>query len=328
MKELLDQAEKRIFEATHYRNVTGSITAKERAGDILELMMSRGPEHGITGVATGFDWIDHQTGGFQKSELVVIGARPSVGKTALALAMALNTAGGDTKSFKKTPVGFFSIEMTADQILLRALCMMGNVDSNKSRTGFFEEDEQARLTNAAVKLHGMELFINDSSQINIFELKAEARRWKDRGVGILFVDYLTLVNPGFRDDRREREVAFISAQLKALAKDLRIPVVVLSQLSRPQKGSEEREPHLSDLRESGAIEQDADTVIFIHKTKNDDQTYNHSLILAKQRNGPTGRCFINFVPKSTRFENYRPPRVEADQEQDERDRDRRPAGRP
>ena len=311
IKELLDSAEKRIFDATYYRTVSGSITVKERAGKICELLLTRGPEHGITGVATGFDYIDEMTGGFQNSELVIIGARPSVGKTALALSMALNAAGGTTKTFKKTPVGLFSLEMTADQILTRAFCMLGDVDSRKARSGFFEENEHHKLIQAAEKIHAMDIRLNDTSQMNIFEIKAEARRWREKGIGILFVDYLTLISPGFRADRREQEVAFISGQLKALARDLQIPVVALSQLSRPMKGQEDREPHLSDLRESGAIEQDADTVIFIHKKLNDDgETYNYSLLLSKQRNGPTGRSFITFKPKSTKFENYRPEKTE------------------
>ena len=252
---------------------------------------------------TGFDDLDELTAGFQQSELIVIGARPSIGKTSLALNIAQHACLGSNSLKEKIPVGFFSVEMTAKQLALRLLCSVARIDLKKARSG--------NLTNVTGKFYETKLFIDDSSAISVLELKAKARRLKrEHNIGLLIVDYLQLVHPGVRADTREQEIAYISRQLKALAKDLSIPVVVLSQLSRPQKGQEEKRPVLSDLRESGAIEQDADVVIFIHKEKVGEEErdgkkvpiFEHELIVAKQRNGPTDTVPVTFMSKFITFE--------------------------
>jgi replicative DNA helicase len=251
------------------------------------------------------------TAGFQPSELIVIGARPSIGKTSLALNVAQHACLGTNNLKEKIPVGFFSVEMTAKQLALRLLCSVARIDLKKARSGYLSEKEIGNLTTVTGKFYETKLFIDDSSAISVLELKAKARRLKrEHNIGLLIVDYLQLVHPGVRADTREQEIAYISRQLKALAKDLEIPVVVLSQLSRPQKGQEEKRPVLSDLRESGAIEQDADVVIFIHKEKIGEEErdgkkvpiFDHELIVAKQRNGPTDTVPVTFMSKYITFE--------------------------
>jgi replicative DNA helicase len=319
IKELLDDAEHRIFEATELRDTKDFASIKDLIGSSYEYVhdLAQRQIH-ITGVPTGFDDLDELTAGFQPSELIVIGARPSIGKTSLALNVAEHACLGTNSLKQKIPVGFFSVEMTAKQLALRLLCSVAHIDLKKARSGHLSEKEIGNLTTVTGKFYETKFYIDDSSAISVLELKAKARRLKrEHNIGMLIVDYLQLIHPGVRVDNREQEIAYISRQLKALAKDLEIPVVVLSQLSRPQKGQEEKRPVLSDLRESGAIEQDADVVIFIHKEKVGEEERNgkkvpvfeHELILAKQRNGPTDTVavtflkeFISFVPRTKVFE--------------------------
>ena len=267
IKELLDSAEHRIFEATELRESKDFASIKDLIGNSYEYVnnLSEQQMH-ITGVPTGFYDLDDLTAGLQPAEMIVIGARPSMGKTSLALNIAQHACMGTNELKKKIPVGFFSIEMTAKQLALRLLCSVARIDLKKARSGYLSDGDRGRLVNVTGQFYDTKLFIDDSSGISVLDLKAKARRLKrEFGIGLLIIDYLQLIQAGIRVDNREQEIAYISRQLKALAKDLDIPVVVLSQLSRPQKGQEEKRPVLSDLRESGAIEQDADVVIFIHK---------------------------------------------------------------
>ncbi|OQX56106.1 MAG: replicative DNA helicase, partial [Candidatus Cloacimonas sp. 4484_209] len=257
------------------------------------------------GIETGIRLLDTMTGGFQKSDFIIIAGRPSMGKTAFALDIALHTA-----IDKKIPVGFFSLEMSQEQLVQRMLGMEAKVDLAKLRTGFLSDEEWAKLTAAAGKLSEAELYIDDSARLTHLELRAKARRLKSRvDVGIIFVDYLQLLDATAKADTRQQEVAIISRSLKALSKELNIPIVALSQLSRAHKTRADQKPILSDLRESGAIEQDADVVIFIYrKLESPDPKERNTaeIIIRKQRNGPIGTVLASFVEKYATFKN-KPP---------------------
>ena len=306
IKELLDQAEHRIFEATELRDTKDFASIKDLIGRSYEYVndLAQHSIH-ITGVPTGFPDLDELTAGFQPAELIVVGARPSMGKTSLALNIAQHACMGSNSLKKKISVGFFSVEMTAKQLALRLLCSVARIDLKKARSGHLSQGEVGMLVNVTGQFYDTKLFIDDTSSLSVLELKAKARRLKrQHDIGILIIDYLQLIQAGIRTDNREQEIAYISRQLKALAKDLDIPVVVLSQLSRPQKGQEEKRPVLSDLRESGAIEQDADVVIFIHRetSAEDNSRFDHELVIAKQRNGPTENIPVVFRREFTTFE--------------------------
>ena len=309
IKELLDNAEHRIFEATELRESKDFSSIKDLIGNSYEYVnnLSDQKMH-ITGVPTGFYDLDDLTAGLQPAEMIVVGARPSMGKTSLALNIAQHACMGTNQLKKKIPVGFFSIEMTAKQLALRLLCSVAHIDLKKARSGYLSDHDRGRLVNITGQFYEAKLFIDDTSSITVLDLKAKARRLKrEHGIGLLIIDYLQLIQAGVRVDTREQEIAYISRQLKALAKDLDIPVVVLSQLSRPAKGQEEKRPVLSDLRESGAIEQDADVVMFIHREggqspDQDQPRYNYELVLAKQRNGPTDNIPVVFRREYTTFE--------------------------
>jgi replicative DNA helicase len=309
IKELLDSAEHRIFEATELRESKDFASIKDLIGNSYEYVnnLSEQQMH-ITGVPTGFYDLDDLTAGLQPSEMIVIGARPSMGKTSLALNIAQHACMGTNELKKKVPVGFFSIEMTAKQLALRLLCSVARIDLKKARSGYLSDSDRGRLVNVTGQFYDTKLFIDDTSSISVLDLKAKARRLKrEFGIGLLIIDYLQLIQAGIRVDNREQEIAYISRQLKALAKDLDIPIVVLSQLSRPQKGQEEKRPVLSDLRESGAIEQDADVVIFIHRetegsTDEGKPMFKYELVIAKQRNGPVDNVDVVFRNAYTTFE--------------------------
>ncbi len=309
IKELLDNAEHRIFEATELRESKDFSSIKDLIGNSYEYVnnLSDQKMH-ITGVPTGFYDLDELTAGLQPAEMIVVGARPSMGKTSLALNVAQHACMGTNQLKKKIPVGFFSIEMTAKQLALRLLCSVARIDLQKARSGYLSDHDRGRLVNITGQFYEAKLFIDDTSSITVLDLKAKARRLKkEHGIGLLIIDYLQLIQAGIRTDNREQEIAYISRQLKSLAKDLDIPVIVLSQLSRPQKGQEEKRPVLSDLRESGAIEQDADVVVFIHKesagqSDGDKPVFNYELVVAKQRNGPTDNVPVVFRREYTTFE--------------------------
>ncbi len=259
----------------------------------------------VTGVPTGFEKIDDKTSGLQKSDLIIIAGRPSMGKTAFALDIAKNAA-----LDSRTPVAIFSLEMSKEQLAIRMLASEAKVDSQRIRKGFLGETDWPKLISAASKLSESLIFIDDTPAITVLEMKAKARRLKaDQGLGLVIVDYLQLMRSGGFKDSREQEISEISRSLKALAKELNVPVIALSQLNRKVEDRTNKRPQMADLRESGAIEQDADVIAFIYR----DEVYNRSednpekgiaeIIIGKQRNGPTGTIKLAFLEKYTAFEN-------------------------
>lgn len=304
--ELLDKAEQLIFNIHYTGKKKDLIMVKDILVDTIEKIddLTKHRTH-VTGVETGIRRLDSMTSGFQKSDFVIIAGRPSMGKTAFALGIALNTA-----ISRKMPAGFFSLEMSQEQLVQRMLAMNARVDLNRLRTGYLSNEEWARLTGAAGKLSDAPLYVDDSARLTHLELRAKARRLKSKvDVGIIFIDYLQLLDvPGKerRAESRQQEVAIISRSLKALSKELNIPVVALSQLSRAHKTRAFQKPLLSDLRESGAIEQDADVVIFIHRKLESESKEDRGaaeIIIRKQRNGPIGTVYATFLEDSAIFKN-------------------------
>jgi replicative DNA helicase len=274
----------------------------------LDVLFERG--RGVTGIETGFVDLDSMTSGLQPGELVIIAARPSLGKTALALNIAAHAA-----TVTKKVVAIFSLEMSKESLLIRLLCSEGRIDSHKLRTGFASKEDWAKMTAALGRLAEAPLFIEDTPALSIMQIRAKARRLKaERGLDLLIVDYLQLVTGHQRFENRTQEVSFISRGLKSIAKELNVPVIALSQLSRAPEAGKGREPQLSDLRDSGSIEQDADVVIFIHRPapgrNGDHDTEDLGVVtelnIGKQRNGPTGPLKLVFLKPYTRFENYSP----------------------
>lgn len=260
----------------------------------------------VTGVPTGYHDLDVLTSGFQPGDLIVIAGRPSMGKTALALNMAQHAC-----RQKELPAAVFSLEMSKEQLSLRMLSSEAAVDSAKMRGGFLSESDLARISRAAGSLYDLPIFIDDSPAISALEIRAKARRMKmERGLGLVMIDYLQLMRGRASAERRDLEISEISRSLKALAKELSVPVVALSQLNRKVEERTNKRPVLSDLRESGAIEQDADVIIFIYR----DEVYNKDgdnpnkgiaeINVAKQRNGPIGTVKLTFLDFCTRFEDY------------------------
>src|SRR5262249_54414619 len=262
----------------------------------------------LTGVGTGFTDLDKMTSGLHPGEMIVIAARPSMGKTSLAMNIAEHAAVD-----LKLPVGVFSLEMTAESLVLRMLCSRSRVNLRNIRDGFLAERDFPKLTGAAGKLANAPLFIDDSSGLSILQLRAKARRMSQQfGIKLFVIDYLQLLNStSRRAENRQQEIADISNGIKALAKELNVPVIVLSQLNRELEKDKNRKPRLSDLRESGAIEQDADLVALLYKPNSGDEDDGASqeqdanpvnLFIAKQRNGPTGDVPLTFLKGYTRFE--------------------------
>jgi len=307
---ILDRAESAIFQLAEDRVKVGLIGVKELVRENyerLEKIFSEGRR--ITGLATGYPGLDNETAGFQPSELIILAALPSMGKTALALNIAENVA-----LRQREPAAVFSLEMSKESLLLRLLASEARVDAHKFRTGHLSRDDWGKVTGALTNLADAPLWIDDSASSTVMEIGAKARRLKrDRGLSLLIVDYLQLVIPSHtgRGTNRQEEVSSISRGLKGLAKELKVPVLVLSQLTRaPER--DDRKPQLSDLRESGAIEQDADVVLFINRPnfyKTDmpeEDRAKAELIIAKQRNGPTGTMNFVFLARHTRFEEAAP----------------------
>lgn len=307
---ILDRAESTIFQLAEDRVKAGLIGVKDlvkESFDRLEKIFSEGRR--ITGLATGYSGLDNETAGLQPSELIILAARPSMGKTALALNMAENVA-----LRQKEPVAIFSLEMSKESLLLRLLASHARVDAHKFRTGHMNREDWGKVTKSLAELGEAPIWIDDSASSTVLEMGAKARRLKrDRGLSLVIVDYIQLVVPtaNRRNSNRQEEVSGISRALKALAKELKVPVVVLSQLTRaPER--EDRKPQLADLRESGAIEQDADVVLFINRPnfyKTDmaeEDRAKAEIIIAKQRNGPTGNLNFVFLSRHTRFEEAAP----------------------
>lgn len=300
---IIDRAEQMIFQIAEDRVRQGFQYIGEVAQRRLEQIeqMAGRPEM-ITGVPTGFTDFDQMTSGLQRQDLIIIAARPSMGKTALALNMAQYAAkNGNT-------VGIFSLEMSAEQLVSRLLCSEARVDAHRLRTGYLNREEWARLADALRRLCETQVFIDDTPGTNVLEMRAKSRRLKaEHGMDLLIIDYLQLMSGRGRIESRQQEVSQISRDLKGLAKELNVPVIALSQLSRATETRSDHRPQLSDLRESGSIEQDADVVCFIYR----EEVYNQSdenrgtaeLIIGKQRNGPTGTAQLAFLKEFTRFEN-------------------------
>jgi len=303
VEAILDQAEAAIFSITESRIRNSYFSLKEVIKKSIEAI-ERFQEYRdvVTGVPSHYADLDKLTAGFQRSDLIIIAARPSMGKTAFALNVARNAA------VEGVPVGFFSLEMSKEQLAMRLLCSEARVDSHKIRTGFLSQQECAKLLAAAGALTDAPIYIDDTANISPLELRAKARRMMaDRGLGMVVVDYLQLMKGRENAERREQEISEISRSLKGLAKELNIPVIALSQLNRKVEERHDKRPMLSDLRESGAIEQDADVIMFIYR----DEVYNKGTAepgvaevnIGKQRNGPTGGVKLAFIGSYTRFEN-------------------------
>jgi replicative DNA helicase len=259
----------------------------------------------ITGVPTGFIELDRLTSGFQPSDLIIIAGRPSMGKTAFALNITANTA-----IKYKIPVGIFSLEMSKEQLTTRMLCAEAKVDSQKLRSGFLADYDWQLLTEAASALSEAPIFIDDTPAISVLELRGKARRLKlEHNISLIIIDYLQLMRGKGKGERREQEISEISRSLKALAKELNIPVVALSQLNRKVEDREDKRPRLADLRESGAIEQDADLITFLYRNEIYNQREDNpnrgiaEINIGKHRNGPTGKVKLAFLEKFTSFEN-------------------------
>ncbi len=306
VENVLDQAEHAVFEISEHKVKPSFYPMKEIIKDSFKTLESLFERKAlITGVSTGYGKLDELTSGFQKSDLIIIAARPSMGKTAFALNIAQYAA-----IEQKIPVAVFSLEMSKEQLAFRMLASESRVDAQRLRKGFLGEMDWPKLTMAAGRLSEAPLYIDDTPSISVLEMKAKARRLKaENDLGMIVLDYLQLMRGRDSTLPREQEISEISRSLKALAKELDVPVVALSQLNRQVELRSDRRPHLADLRESGAIEQDADVIIFIYR----DEVYNKSednpergfaeIDVGKQRNGPTGKIKLTFLKEYTRFEN-------------------------
>ncbi len=304
---LLDNAEKLVFDIAEqgkrgkrgFRNIRGLLAA---AVDRIDMLFQQ--DDAITGVSTGFADLDNMTAGLQPADLIIVAGRPSMGKTTLAVNFAENAA-----IKNQVPVAIFSMEMPGEHLALRMMSSLGHIDQHKIRTGKLDDDDWPRLTSAVSLLDSAPIFIDDTPALTPIELRARARRLKrEHDLGLIVIDYLQLMQVSNTRENRATEISEISRNLKALAKELEVPVIALSQLNRSLESRTDRRPVMSDLRESGAIEQDADVIMFIYR----DEVYNEEspqkglaeIIIGKQRNGPIGKCTLTFRGQYTRFENY------------------------
>ncbi|MBI2182503.1 MAG: replicative DNA helicase [Deltaproteobacteria bacterium] len=307
VEEFLDSAEKVIFDISEKKIKASFVAVGDMIKDTLktvEKLYER--KEMVTGVPTGYDDLDKLTAGLQPAELIIVAGRPGMGKTSFALNIAANAA------FSGAGVAVFSLEMAKEQLVLRMLCSEARVNSSKVRSGYLGERDFPQLAKAAGRLHEAPIYIDDTPAISVLELRAKARRLvRDRSkkIGLIVVDYLQLMRGMGAASNREQEISEISRSLKALAKELNVPVIALSQLNRRVEDRGDRRPMMSDLRESGAIEQDSDVIMFIYR----DEVYNKSdeskkglaeIIVAKQRNGPIDTVTLTFLNEYTRFENY------------------------
>jgi replicative DNA helicase len=308
-RELLEDAEKRVFEIAEqgtrgrggFQDIKDLLTTTVEQIDYL--FQSDGH---ITGVPTGFDKFDDMTTGLHPGELVIVAGRPSMGKTTFAMNIAENAAIGH-----KAPVAVFSMEMPGEQLAMRMISSLGRIDQHHIRTGQLTDEDWPRITSAVHMLSEAKMFVDDTPALSPSEIRARARRMKRKhGLGLIVIDYLQLMQVGGSSENRATEISEISRGLKALAKELNVPVIALSQLNRSLEQRTDKRPIMSDLRESGAIEQDADVIVFIYR----DEVYNEDspqkgtaeIIIAKQRNGPIGKSVLTFLGKYTKFENFIP----------------------
>ena len=305
--DVIDFAETSIFEISENKiRPTFYPIGKIIESNIDVLEERQGNRALVTGVATGFTKLDELTAGLQKADLVILAGRPGMGKTALALNIAKNAAVD-----ANIPVAIFSLEMSKEQLSLRMLSSEARVDSSRLRRGFISQDDWIKITDSAGVLSQSPIFIDDSPNITALEIRAKSRRLKmEKDIGLIVIDYLQLMKGRVSAERRDLEISEISRSLKALAKELDLPVVALSQLNRKLEERSDKRPQLSDLRESGALEQDADVVAFLYrdelynKDENNPNKGKAELIVSKQRNGPTGFAILTFLDTYTRFENY------------------------
>ncbi|HLR08672.1 MAG TPA: replicative DNA helicase [Bacillota bacterium] len=301
--DVLNEAEKRILEVSHRQHTGAFRSIKDvliEVYDNIEQLHQRDAD--VTGIATGFRDLDQITSGFQRNDFIIIAARPSVGKTAFALNIAQNVAINSDEI-----VAIFSLEMGAEQLVSRMLCAEGNIDAQRLRTGRLEEDDWSKLTMAMGSLSNAGIFIDDSPGIRVSEIRSKCRRLKqEHGLGMIVIDYLQLIQgSGSSRENRQQEVSEISRSLKALAREMNVPLIALSQLSRSVESRQDKRPIMSDLRESGSIEQDADIVGFLYRDDYYDQESEKQniieIIISKQRNGPVGTVELAFVKEYNKF---------------------------
>ncbi|EFR89214.1 replicative DNA helicase, partial [Listeria marthii FSL S4-120] len=302
---LMDEAEKSILEVSQRKNVGAFKNIKDvlvKTYDDIEILHNRKGD--ITGIPTGFNELDKMTAGFQRNDLIIVAARPSVGKTAFALNIAQNVA---TKTDEN--VAIFSLEMGAEQLVMRMLCAEGNINAQNLRTGALTSDDWQKLTIAMGTLSNSGIYIDDTPGVRVNEIRSKCRRLKqETGLGMIVIDYLQLIaGSGRGGENRQQEVSEISRSLKALARELEVPVIALSQLSRSVEQRQDKRPMMSDIRESGSIEQDADIVAFLYREDYYDREGENDgtieIIIAKQRNGPVGDVKLAFVKEYNKFVN-------------------------
>ncbi|WP_028400748.1 replicative DNA helicase [Ectobacillus panaciterrae] len=302
---LLSEAERKILEVSQQKNTKGFQNIKDVlvvTYDKIELLHHRKGD--VTGIPTGFTELDRMTAGFQRNDLIIVAARPSVGKTAFSLNIAQNVA---TKTDEN--VAIFSLEMGADQLVMRMLCAEGNINAQRLRTGDLTTEDWAKLTMAMGSLSNAGIYIDDTPGIRVGEIRAKCRRLKqESGLGMILIDYLQLIQGnGKGGENRQQEVSEISRSLKSLARELQVPVIALSQLSRGVESRQDKRPMMSDIRESGSIEQDADIVAFLYRDDYYDKETEKKdiieIIIAKQRNGPVGTVELAFVKEYNKFVN-------------------------
>ncbi len=303
-EDIVDFAESSIFKITEARQGQAFTSIAKLIDISINALEQQGKNRGLSGLTTGYHRLDSLISGLQKSDLIILAARPSMGKTAFALNIARNVAFEERK-----PVAVFSLEMSKEQLSMRLLTSEARIDSNRFKTGYISQEDVENVTDAADVLNDLPIFIDDTPNISPMEIRAKARRLKmEKGLGLVVIDYLQLMRSPFHSDRRDLEIAEISRSLKALAKELDIPVLALSQLNRMLEQRAEKRPLLSDLRESGALEQDADIVAFIYrdeiynKEENNPNRGKAEIIVAKNRNGSVGTAHMAFIGAYTRFE--------------------------
>ncbi|MGI6307628.1 MAG: replicative DNA helicase [Dethiobacteria bacterium] len=302
IEEFLDEAEQMIFDVARKKDTRSFVhlrEALEQTFEKLERLYER--KSGITGLSTGFPDLDNITSGFQESDLIIIAARPSMGKTTLAVNIAQQMA-----ITEGAPVAFFSLEMSSEQLAQRLLCSSAEIDAQRLRRGFLSSEDWPRLTQVVGPLSELPLYIDDTPAISVMEMRAKARRLKlEKGLCAVFVDYLQLTRGSDRAENRQQEISGISRSLKALAKELNCPVVALSQLSRAVEQRQDKRPILSDLLDSGGIEANADMVIFIYRDDyyfpETEKKHITEILISKQRNGPTGKIELYFMDRYNKF---------------------------
>jgi replicative DNA helicase len=308
-REIVDEAERAVFEIAERgsRGKVGFRTIKSILPDVVnridEMYQSEGK---LTGISTGFKNLDEMTSGLQAGDLIIVAGRPSMGKTTLAVNIAENAALGAGKS-----AAIFSMEMSAESLTLRMISSLGRINQGALRSGKLQEDDWPRIDSAMTQLSNANIFVDETAGLTPTEIRARARRLKrERGLDLIVVDYLQLMHVAGNTENRATEISEISRSLKALAKELKVPVIALSQLNRGVEQRQEKKPVMSDLRESGSLEQDADLILLIYREDVYDPNTTRKgiadIIIAKQRNGPTGEVQLTFLGQYTKFENFVP----------------------